>query len=384
MRSKSIKGNSVEEIRKALEEVLSESPGPSFKPTLAICFISVKQDRRAICALLEEMNIAIFGATTHGEFVDENLFEGSAAILLLDLDASHFQVLFAEYPDKNYREVAARVAKKAKELFASPALLIAGSHMETDAEQLLFGFEDVIGKDLNAFGCLAGDDYALKEPFVFTNGQESNQGMVVLVMDEEKVMVKGNAFCGWKSVGTERTVTKSVGNHVYTVDDIPVIDLMIKYGGFENVQDTNREALAMEIAVNLPLQLQRQVGDPIIRSGLVIDWNDRSFYCAGGVPEGSKVRFSIPPDFDVVEKVIKGTEALKASQMPEADAVLVFSCGGRILALGPLMNMEIKGIREVWNAPMAGMFSTAELGRANGGSVEMHNATTCVIALREK
>ena len=73
-----------------------------------------------------------------------------------------------------------------------------------------------------------------------------------------------------------------------------------------------------------------------------------------------------------------------STEMPKADAVVVFSCAGRILALGPLINEEIEGVKNVWNVPMAGMFSNSELGRATGGNLEMHNATTCVIALKEK
>jgi hypothetical protein len=70
--------------------------------------------------------------------------------------------------------------------------------------------------------------------------------------------------------------------------------------------------------------------------------------------------------------------------MPEADAVIVFSCAGRLLSFGPLINQKLEGIKNVWNAPMAGMFSNAELARATGGKLEMHNATTCVVALKEK
>jgi hypothetical protein len=379
MKAKSIKGNSPEEIQSALEQNMADG----FKPTLAIAFISIKQDRKAICKLLDEKGIAIFGATTNGEFIDENHSKESAAILLLDMNPDHFRVLFAEYPEKNYQEVAASLATDAKKVFANPAFLISGSHMETDAEQLLFGFEEVVGKQVNVFGGMAGDDYAFKEQFVFTNNKESNRGMVVLALDEDKIMIKGKATCGWKAVGTERTVTKSEGNHVYTVDDIPVLDLTIKYGGLENIKEQDPD-VAMEIAVNFPLQLQREFGDPVMRPGLLVDWSDHSFYCSGSVPQGSKVRFSIPPDFDVMEKVIKGVEAMKANEMPDADAVVVFSCAGRILALGPLMNMEIEGIRNVWNTPMAGMFSNAELARATGGNLEMHNCTTCCVVLKEK
>ena len=208
-----------------------------FKPTLAIVFISVKQDRNAICELLDEEGIAIFGASTNGEFIDEESEKGSVAILLLDMNPSYFTILFCEYPEKNYREIANEMAKKAKELFQHPAFLISGSHMETDAEQLLFGFEDVIGKQVNVYGGMAGDDYAFQEQFVFTNNKESNRGMVVLAVDEDKIMIKGIATCGWKAVGTDRTVTKSEGNHVFTVDDVPVLDLTAKYGGIENVPD---------------------------------------------------------------------------------------------------------------------------------------------------
>jgi hypothetical protein len=380
MRSKSIKGNSSEQIKEALAAQMADG----FQPTLAIVFISVKMDRNAICTLLEERGIAIFGATTHGEFVDENLSKESVAILLLDMKPDHFRILIKEFPEKNYREVSAQLASEAKMIFTKPAFLISCSHMETDAEQLLFGFEDIIGKQVNVFGGKAGDDYSFTDQFVFTNHKESNRGLVALAVDETHIMIEGKATCGWKSVGTERTVTKSEGNHVYTVDNIPVLDLTIKYGGLENVNEENPEAVAMEIAVNFPLQLQRELGDPIMRPGLMIDWNDRSFYCSGTVPQGSKVRFSIPPDFDVMEKVIKSAEALKAADMPEADALVVFSCAGRILALGPLMSMEIEGLKNVWNAPMTGMFSTAELGRATGGNLELHNGTTCYVPLKEK
>jgi small ligand-binding sensory domain FIST len=115
----------------------------------------------------------------------------------------------------------------------------------------------------------------------------------------------------------------------------------------------------------------------------MIDWTDRSFYCSGSVPQGSKVRFSLPPDFDVIDKVIQGCEELKATEMPEADALIIFSCAGRFITLGPLINDEIGGMHKVWNVPMAGMFSNGELARATGGNLEMHNLTTVCIAMKE-
>jgi len=379
MKAKSIKGKSPEEIKTALKKSMLDG----FQPTLAVVFLSVSQNRNAICNLLDSNGIAIFGATTSGEFIDEVTEKGTVVMLLLDIKKDHFQILFDEYPEKNYRETTRRIAEKAQAKLSKPVFLISGSHLETDAEQLLFGFEDVVGKDVNVYGGMASDDYTFTEQFVFTNGKESSRGIVALALDESKILIKGKATCGWKAVGTEKTVTKSEGNHVYTVNDIPVLDLTTKYGGLENVSPDNSELL-LEIAANLPLQLQREKGDPVMRPGLVVDWSDHSFYCSGSVPQGSKVRFSLPPDFNVMEKVIKGIQELKENEMPEADALIVFSCAGRILAFGPMMNQEIEGIKKVWNVPMAGMFSNAELARATGGNLEMHNLTTCCVALKEK
>ncbi|RAI94854.1 FIST signal transduction protein [Algoriphagus yeomjeoni] len=379
MKAKSIKGKSLEEIKVAL----SQSVEDDFTPTLAIAFISKSLDRIAITEMLGAKGIRVFGCTTNGEFIDEVPEKGSAAILLLDMNRDYFEVYLEEYPKKNYREVSHNIAREAKKRFADPAFFIGTSNGETDGEEVLHGIEDVAGKDVHAFGGAAGDDYAFTETFVFTNNKESDNGMVCIAMDASKVDIKGVATCGWKAVGTEKTVTKSEGNHVYTVDNIPVLDITAKYGGLENVTPENNNLL-VEIAANFPLQLQREKGDPIMRPGLTVDWNDHSFYTSGSVPQGSKVRFSLPPDFDVMEKVVKGVENLKATEMPEADAIVVFSCAGRILSLGPLMSKELEGVKNVWSVPMAGMFSNAELGRATGGNLEMHNLTTCVVALKEK
>lgn len=379
MKAKSLKGRSTAAIASSLAEVMLDG----FTPSLAIAFISKSQDRKAITELLGQHGIFVFGCTTNGEFIDEVTEKASAAILLMDINKEYFDIHFHEFTEANHREVARNIAQKAKAKFNVPAFLIGLSHYETDGEEILHGLEEVAGMQVNAYGGGAGDDYAFTDNYVFSNGKDSGKAIVCLALDESKVEIKGIATCGWKAVGTVRTVTKSEGNHVYTVDDVPVLDLTIKYGGLENITPDNKDTL-IELAANFPLQLQRAKGDPVMRPGLMVDWTDRSFYTSGGVPQGSKVRFSLPPDWDVMEKVVKAVENLKATEMPEADAVVVFSCAGRILALGPLMNEELEGVKNVWNVPMAGMFSNSELGRATGGNLEMHNATTCVIAFKGK
>ena len=119
-----------------------------------------------------------------------------------------------------------------------------------------------------------------------------------------------------------------------------------------------------------------------MRPSLVYDVDSRSVLCNGSVPEGSKVRFSLPPEEDVIDRVIEGCQTLK-ERSPEADAIVYFSCAGRLFSLGPLMKREIESVGELWDVPLAGFFSTGEMARATGGRLELNNITSCCVVLKE-
>ncbi|MEJ2614387.1 MAG: FIST N-terminal domain-containing protein, partial [Ignavibacteriaceae bacterium] len=221
MKAKSIKGKSPEEIQTELDKCMQDV----FKPILAIVFLSISQDREAICNLLDKRGLAIFGASSNGEFINDEIEKNSTAIILLDIKPEYFTILFEEFQDRNFSKAAESVVKRSLSTFQKPAFLIAGSDFKTDVEEMISGFENVLGKDVNLFGGMAGDDYTFTEQFVFTNGKSSSHGLVALVLDENKIIIKGKATHGWKAVGTPKTVTKSEGNHVFTVDGVSVLEL---------------------------------------------------------------------------------------------------------------------------------------------------------------
>ena len=70
--------------------------------------------------------------------------------------------------------------------------------------------------------------------------------------------------------------------------------------------------------------------------------------------------------------------------MPEADALLVFSCVGRLGSFGPLISTEIEGLAATWNKPMIGFFSLGEFGKLREGVSEFHETTVSWVALKEK
>ena len=252
MKARSIKGRSTEEISSALTECLADG----FKPTLAIVFISVKQDREAISKLLDEKGIQIFGATTAGEFIDGEIEGGSIVMMLLDMNSAYFRIEFLETSQETAFEDANKLGISGKETFTNPAFIIANSGVSLDGEPFVEGIIKGFGipsspagpngsnrqadREVTIFGGKAGDDLALESTFVFTNGKSKDCALVALIIDEDKIDVKGIATCGWKAIGTTKTVTKSEGNIVYTIDDKPALDMLMNYLGVEIKQEGNK------------------------------------------------------------------------------------------------------------------------------------------------
>jgi len=394
MKAKSIKGKSTEEIKAALTEILDGT----FKPTLAIVFLSVKQDREAISTLLDQKGIQIFGATTAGEFIDGNIEAGSIVMLLLDMNPAYFKLEFLETSPETALESANKLGVAGKETFTNPALIIATGGVFIDGDQIIEGIIQGFGKtassahrEVTIFGGMAGDDLLAEKPLVFTNGKSTDNAIVALIIDEDKIDVRGIATCGWNAIGTTKTVTKSEGNIVYTIDDKPALDMLMKYLGVEVKPDENKEIVTFQNSWYYPLQLERENGDSVIRATRFANHEDRSLICTGSVPQGSKIKFSMPPDFDSIQTVVAECERIKDNAQQQADALIMFSCVSRHLSFGSLMKEEIEQVQKVWDAPMAGFFTYGEYGKSlsarqagKTGKHEFHNNACCVVALKEK
>jgi hypothetical protein len=379
MQARSIKGKSTGEIQAALRESMSDN----FKPTLGIVFLSIKQDRDAVCELLTKENIAIFGATTSGEFTSGEIESGSIVIMLLDINAEHFKLVFMETGDHSTSENAKQLGIEGKRTFSNPAFIIASGWLQIDGEKIIEGIMEGCGKEATVFGGMAGDDLMLQAPLVFTNNKSSVNGLIAVIIDEDKIAINGIATCGWKAIGTTKTVTKSVGNIVYTIDDKPALDMVMKYLGVDIDLDSGKDVVT-HIGAYYPLQLERENVVPVMRTAMFANKEERSLICAGNVPQGSQVRFSLPPDFDAIEKAVEECNELKTKKQPVADAMIMFSCISRHLSFGIMMSEEIEQVQRVWDTPMVGFFCYGEFGKSRTGKHEFHNNTCCIVVLKEK
>jgi len=377
MKAKSIKGKTAEEIKEALEKNMVDG----FQPTLSVVFMANENERPAVTELLSQKGIQIFGASTGDNFTDGEIESHTIVILLLDIDPAYFQLEIKGADEGTIKEIAEQIGRSALTKFKKPAFLVVSGGLAVDGDEIIAGIESACGKGTTIFGGLAADFLRMQRTYVFNNDKLCDYGLLALILDEEKISLSGMAVGGWKPMGMDRTITKSNGNVVYSIDNEPALDFVSRYAGLKDL-DTNN-ALNFLISSNFQLQLKREDKHPVMRTPMQANADDRSIVFAGSLPEGSKVKLCLLPGFEVIEAALKEFNNYKKEQ-PDPEALILFSCAGRQLTLGPYVSEEIDGIKNIWNAPLAGFFCYGEIGRVVSGQHEFHNMTCSLATLKEK
>ena len=378
MKAKSIKAGSAEEIQMALQQTVADG----FKPTLALVFLSVMNEIEAVCSILDKESIPIFGATTFAEFTEQNAENVGIAVLLLDINPAYFKIVLKDNEEGSGYEIGRHIGETGTQTFANPAFIISSANYKIHGASIIKGMVEKAGEDVTIVGGKAGEIINM-EGKVFTNSQSSDNAVISLILDQDKITLKGMAASGWKPAGTEKKITHCKGPWIYTIDDQPAFDIVKKFLGNDIVQDKNKEGI-VKLNIIYPLQLYREGGSPYMLPILFANTEDNSVMLAEEVPEGSLFRFSMPPDFEVIDMVIKSCQEVKEKEMPDADALVIFSCIGRLGSLGPMASKEVEGLAGTWNSPMIGFYSLGEFGRVANGNTEFHGTTVSWVALKEK
>lgn len=360
-----------------------------FKPTLAIVFISIEQDTKAVVEMLHNKGIDVFGVTSGGEFCSENQSMGEIVIMFIDLEKSRYFILFEDVKGKDLADASQKIARNALTKFDHPAFVLCTTSLTKDGEMLngelvVENIEKVVGPDVTIFGGMAGDDGKFTGTYIFNHEISTDSGIIALVLDNDKVDLHGMALSGWKPLGIARTVTKSKGRYIYSIDNQPALDMYLKYLGNENFLEEDKNKIFEAIGVHYPFQVKSENGESVMVTPMGIDMDENALICEKEVKQGSTFHFSVPPDFDIVETILQNAMELKNVKQAEADALLIFSCIGRHTAMGPMAQEENEGLADIWKVPMAGFYTYGEYGKSPHGKRRMHSTTCSWVALKEK
>jgi hypothetical protein len=379
MNAKTITGNSPAEIEAALDE----STRDGFKPTLSIITLTNIENAETVRAIFDRNGIAIFGITTSQKFTSQGMESDDIVAMLLDMKPEYFRIVLNDYGKSSAYKAGFQAGMTGKNVFANPGFIISPIDFKMSGDELIRGLTDAAGKDTSIMGGVAGnpEDFS---GILFTNASSSKGGLLALIIDRDRIAINGLAISGWKPVGTAKKVTKSEGSWIFTIDDEPAMNVIRRFLGDEMINPEKLGTGLLPSDLGYPLQFQRESGNAIMKPVLFWKAADQSIMIGGEVKEGEFFRFSLPPDFDSIDTVVESTRIIREKSMPDADALLIFSCVGRLGSFGPMITSEIEGLAATWNKPMLGFFSLGEFGKLDEGQCEFHGTTVSWVALKEK
>ena len=376
MNSTSFQVNSIQD----LEQEILATKGNNFNPTLAILFGSVDCELDTLPAIFNKYNIDLIGCSSSGEICQENIYEKGITGLLMDINRDFYQIEILEDAEGRCYEVGQELGKVGTDFCEDPSFL-SFFGMGASAEHLIKGINDHIGKQVNIFGGMAGDDFRMVRTFIFSNSGIYHNGVASLIFNQDKVEMKGRAICGWEPIGTTNTITKAEGNIIYRINDTTAVDAFERYfGSFHNNQAEDDTVLVG--VAQYPLQIMRGSGK-VLRAALKINEDDESIMMAGPIQTGDQFKFSVAPGFGIIEDTIQEFSEYQ-TEHSTTDAMILVSCKARHMSLGPMVEEEIKGIQNLWNKPLIGFFAYGEVGVNSTGECNFYNETCSLVLIREK
>lgn len=364
------------ELSTVLKQV-DEAKAGGINPTLALVFCSVAHDFRLLGSCLSERGMAVVGVTTAGEIADGEVLNEACVVMLLEMKPEAFAVHFQSAEDaETLATLGERLGAAAIDRFAHPVVLAFASGVTANGEEVVQGIRTGAGRTFPLYGGMAGDGLRMENTYVFSGEGATARGLIGLVLDGDRIEVEGLTTSGWQPVGVAKTITRSEGNRVYTIDDKPALDVYAQYLG-------QPEIMMEAVGVQYPLSVKRTDGTAVIRAPIYYDAEGEAVIFAGSVPEHASARFCIPPSVDIVAYVLEEAGEMK-QRLPNADALILVDCIARHLALGMLSEEEIQGLHDLWKAPLAGFFSYGEIGAERTKPCDFHTETCVLLALRER
>ena len=375
MKSITIQATSIKKLIHAIDEHLKEGLSPS----VSFIYASPTFNIEKLSKKVSKYDFIIMGATTAGEVYANNYdgvneLEGKIVCMLIEMNSEALAMTVVEVNQDSY-VVGEHIGLWAKSHFKDPAIITLTSGLTFDNDAYTQG---VVSKGVEyVFGGAAGDNFLLKETFVFSKHLSSNHGVLALALDKEKIDILGARAFGWAGIGKERIVTKSIKNVVYEIDGVPAIDF---YKRYLDITSDDMPQMGLEY----PLEVHRRNGQIIYRAVLAIDEEKGALIFAGHVEEKARVRISVHKGKSIIRDVERSTQkVLEEHPSFNPELALVFPCCSRKQVLGHLNHLEIEAVIKSANIPLVGFFAYGEIGAFPGG-YGFHNETFVTTFLAEK
>ena len=324
-------------------------------------------------------NIAL--CSTAGEIFNYEVLDDSLSIMAIEFTNTSIHsasVNISSY-DSSY-DAGADLISKIDQIDLKYIFILSDGG-KVNGSELVRGIESVVQHKIPVTGGLAGDGIRFLSTLVGLNEQPESGNIVAIGFYGNSIKISHGSMGGWEMFGPEKTITRSVSNELFEINNVNALDLYKQYLG-KYAEELPGSALLFPLSIKLP-----GVNDPIVRTILSVNNESKSMIFAGDLPEGAKVRF-MKANFDKLidaasDAALKSLVQFKAE--PPKLSILI-SCVGRKLILGDRVDEEVEAVKNVFGETtvISGFYSYGEISPLNiNTKCELHNQTMTITSFDE-
>lgn len=323
---------------------------------------------------------AITMCSTAGEIYQDTVQENSLVAVALQFEKTAIQSACVNICDyKNSYDAAVALAGKLPHQDLKYIMVFSDGRLVNGSE-LVKGLCLVAGKNVLVTGGLAGDGADFHSTLVGLNEQPAPGKIAAVGFYGNEINITHGSQGGWDIFGLEKEITRSESNVLFEIENQNALELYKRYLGTE-AENLPASALLFPLYVTIP-----GATNPVVRTILSIDEEQKSMTFAGDVPVGSKVKF-MKANFEKLTKAasIAAAQSLVSQKNDPAFALLV-SCVGRKLILGDQTADEIKAVNKIFDnqTVLVGFYSYGEISPFNNGNdCQLHNQTMTITSFFE-
>jgi len=352
------------------QKAITESKKDKYKSILVQVFTGIN-DKNKIKNLLIELKsnfktAIIMGTTTAGEINHAKMYDNNISI-----SVSFFKntKLTSSYSKNINNKSGQKLSKEICKKDTKAAIVLSEGLLGEDYEGFIQGIKQK-NEHLLIAGGLAGDNFELKNTYIFLDNKIYEEGAVAVSFSSKDLFANNKYNLNWTPIGKEFTITKSNGNIVHEINNEKATVLFEKYLGSE-IFENNANALP-------DFQFLYNEGTTVVsRTPMAVEGTSLIF--AAPLKEQQKVKFG----FSNSASVISGAKNIynKISNKP-AQAIYIYSCIARKTLLGKVLENEFNQFEAI--APTAGFFTYGEFYSTSTNNALLNCTTTMLILSESK
>lgn len=373
-------------VLKALEQ-----GGPA-KPDFIFVFATVGYDQQVLIRSIRTAlpDVPLSGCSGEGIITQNMATETNFCVCVMAISSDELRFENLRVKEITHQDDlgGGRLAEDFKPLLKTDniACFLFADGLVFDFDPFVAAFENLLHLEgrLPFFGGLASDNLLSRKTYQYHNDEVFSEGISCVLLSGSGKVAAGISH-GCVPVGTRHTITRSKGNIIYEIDNIPVLELLKDYVEEDVTSQWNKVSLNLCLGFKTPEKLAGFYGEYIVRYMMGKDDQEKSVSIQSDVRDGDEL-WIVRRDKELIRDGLLEISRQIKEQIGnrKPSFIMQFECMGR----GKVVFREqekidlIRSLQAELGAeiPWIGFYTYGEIGPVSSYNC-IHNFTAVVAAV---